>query len=87
MEVLSWKKAKDSSSGFMIRVSRNEALRIISSLSSQLLTSNPNSSRAEFFTEKGEYFSIAVAEKEKNLEAVYDEIQRKSASLNKWNLD
>ena len=49
---------------FMLRVTPSEALTLIQSLSSQMLAKNPNSGRAEFTTEEGEYFSIAVMEQE-----------------------
>ncbi len=48
---------------FMLRVTRHEALTLIQSLSNQMLAKNPNSGRAEFVTEEGEYFSVAVMEK------------------------
>jgi len=66
MELIKWSK-KDSSSGpgFMLRVSPEEALALIQSLSGQLSAKNPNVNRAEHYTEKGEYFSIAVHEKVK----------------------
>jgi len=44
----------------MVRVTRNEALRLITSLSEQLRSREPNGGREEFQTDKGEYFSISV---------------------------
>lgn len=47
----------------MVRVSPKEAIRIIESLARQIDTENCNAGRTEFWTEDGEYFSIAVTEK------------------------
>jgi len=64
MELIKWSKKQSSSGpGFMLRVSPDEALALIQSLSGQLAAKNPNVNRAEHYTEKGEYFSIAVHEK------------------------
>lgn len=57
MEIISWKKDKG---GQMVRVTRKEALSIILSLTSQLLTNNPNTDRQEFEDQTGKYFSISV---------------------------
>lgn len=46
--------------GWFVHVTEQEALEIITSLSTQLEKKNPNHSRAEQRTEKGEYFSIGV---------------------------
>ena len=64
MQISKWnsKQSVDKTPGMMIRVNRGEALRLIQSLSSQLLSDNPNVGRHEFFTDKGHYFSIAVSE-------------------------
>jgi hypothetical protein len=43
-----------------VKVTRGEALALISSLSEQMLANSPNAGRAEFSTNKGEYFSVAV---------------------------
>ncbi len=81
MEISSWKKGKKhSSSGCMIRVSQEEAIEIILSLSSQIHHNNPNRGRQEMYTEQGEYFSMAVAQKpinptELELDFIYDKIQ------------
>ena len=62
MNISKWTKRQsvDKTAGQMVRVSESEALRIITSLSAQLEACNHNKSRAEFHTEDGEYFSIAV---------------------------
>lgn len=46
----------------MVHLSRNEALRTIASLTSQLISNNPNVERYELETDSGEYFSIGVSE-------------------------
>ena len=46
--------------GQMIRVTPDEALRIIASLSEQIRANNPNGNREEFQAEGCGYFSIAV---------------------------
>lgn len=62
MEVVTWKKSKQMlhESGFMVRVTRDEAVMIISSLAEQIERNNNNRGRKEFTTGKGEYFSISV---------------------------
>ena len=66
MKISKWpaKKNPYSPPGQMIRVTKKEAMRLIESLAAQLYTSSCNSKRAEFDTDKGEYFSIAVNEVE-----------------------
>jgi hypothetical protein len=54
------KVVKMTDGGLMVRVSPQEALRLISSLSKQILTENCNSEREEFTDSDGKYFSIAV---------------------------
>ena len=45
----------------MVKVTRDEALQIIKSLSSQMLMSNnANTERKEFYDDEGKYFSILV---------------------------
>ncbi len=46
--------------GYMVRMNPQEALRLIESLSRQLLTKDPNGGRAEYTTKDGKYFSVAV---------------------------
>jgi hypothetical protein len=46
--------------GFMVRVSREEAITIIQSLATQINNGSANSGREEFYTDDGEYFSISV---------------------------
>ena len=65
MEVVKWNKNKgNEESGFMVRVSPEEALEIIQSLTTQIIEKSPNAGRTEFLTKKNEYFSIAVHEAE-----------------------
>ena len=52
---------KKEGGGTMVEISKAEALRIIKSLSDQMLNGSPNIGRAEFQTNCG-YFSIAVFE-------------------------
>ncbi len=63
MEIVCWTK---SGGGQMVRVTREEALQIISSLSQQLLSRDINTDRAEFTDQNGKYFSIAVHDKSCN---------------------
>ena len=58
IEITSWKEKRDS--GTMVRMSTAEALRLIQSLSNQLVAGSENTGRVEFRTAKGEYFSVAV---------------------------
>ncbi len=53
MEIFDWRRDKRkniSTSGMMVRLSPEEAIILIRSLSVQLMTKNPNSERHEFFT-------------------------------------
>ena len=62
IEVIRLKRGKKcSDNGYFIRVSADEALTIITSLSEQLRTKTANGHRAEQWTTEHEYFSIAVA--------------------------
>ena len=87
MEVIKWNKTKRERAGFMIRINPEEAIKIIQSLSAQLADKNPNSGRLEFFTEKGEYFSIAVEDPsiphpdELEVAFVYDKIKKEGEAL------
>lgn len=65
MEIISWKK---DGGGQMVRVTREEALKIIASLSKQLLTNDCNTDREEFFDQHGKYFSISVNSSDKTKE-------------------
>lgn len=97
MEVISWKRSKKNFSmpGFMVRVSPEEAIAIINSLSAQIMSGNTNNGRIEFNTEKGEYFSIAVQkkvptikEKELEIDYIYKKIQdQASFNASTWPLD
>jgi len=90
MNIFHWDK---EGVGFMIQVNPKEALALIKSLSSQLLSENPNTDRAEFRSEKNEYFSIAVhekiltlEEKELELDHIYGQIQRHARYGGEWAL-
>ncbi len=62
MKINKWgKKQGFDKGGIMVRVDDIEAIRIIQSLTHQLLADDGNSGRAEFYTEDGEYFSISVS--------------------------
>jgi hypothetical protein len=97
MEVIKWNKSKKqfSTPGFMVRVSPEEAMAIINSLSGQIMKGNANNGRIEFNTEKGEYFSIAVQkkvptikEKELEIDYIYNKIQRQAKyNATEWPLD
>jgi len=58
MEVYTSKKL----GGTMVKVTKKEALRIIESLATQMFEENPNTGRAEFNDDTGNYFSIAVSD-------------------------
>lgn len=65
---------KDTDETVFIHLSRTEALRVISSLSQQILTGNPNCGRPEFWAKSNigggrtVYLSIAVDTKGKKVE-------------------
>lgn len=64
MEISRW--SVEDTRGQMVRATRDEALKLIESLSRQLRTGNANDGRAEFTagiagTKTEEYFSIVVA--------------------------
>jgi len=97
MEVIKWGKSKKqfSTPGFMVRITPEEAVAIINSLSAQIMKGNANDGRIEFNTEKGEYFSIAVQkkiptikEKELEIDYIYNKIQRQATyNATGWPLD
>ena len=67
MEIFDFSKNKFTQQGFMVRVSKKEALSLIKSLSTQLADNNPNSGRlesnAKLINDKASkevYFSISV---------------------------
>jgi len=66
MEISKWTKKEtvDGMKGMMVRVNFEEALALIKSLSSQILSRDPNSDRVESTTDEGEYFSISVNSKD-----------------------
>ena len=53
-------EVKKIKNGYYIDVSSREALRLIQSLTNQLVARNPNVGREETITKKGEYFSMFV---------------------------
>lgn len=59
MEVAQYTRSNSQKTIF-VTVSRQEAIALIHSLSTQLLKSNSNTNRLESTTINGEYFSIAV---------------------------
>lgn len=60
MDMYDW---KERGGGRMLRVTRDEAIQIIKSLTTQMLEGSPNSGRIEFTLVDDTYFSIAVHEK------------------------
>ncbi len=48
--------------GVLVRVTTQEAIRLIRSLAHQIEKNDPEYGRAEFYTKDGEYFSVAVAD-------------------------
>lgn len=61
MELVKWKAKKSSSGpGYILRMSREEALKTIRSLTEQMIRNNPNVMRHELYLDSGEYFSISV---------------------------
>ena len=68
MELIIWNENKSKKPitkglGFMLAISETEAYAIINTLSEQLLNESGNGGRKEFYTKKGEYFSISVTPK------------------------
>jgi len=57
MKLDSWRK---TGGGYMLNISREEAMKIAVSLNTQMLQNSPNAGRAEFTLEDGKYFSISV---------------------------
>lgn len=55
-------KVSKIDAGILVRVNAHEALRIINTLTRQLLSGHVNGDRDEFTDQNGEYFSIAVAD-------------------------
>jgi hypothetical protein len=45
---------------YLLRISREEAIKLIASMCNQINASNPNEGRLESTTDDGEYFSISV---------------------------
>lgn len=45
---------------YMLRISREEAVKLIASMCNQIDANNPNNGRLESITDDGEYFSISV---------------------------
>lgn len=90
MEIFQWKKNKKGedieikNGNIIIRVSPEEAYKIIKSLSSQLVSQSPNNGREEMYTNKGEYVSIAVhfppaiPPGEEEIDFIYSKINREA---------
>ena len=55
MEVVEFPKTA-SLQGWMVNVTEEEALRLIQSLTNQLLYKNANNNREEMYTKEGKYF-------------------------------
>lgn len=60
MKVSKWRATTNRHAGTLVYVTREEALSLVQSLIAQMVENNANSPRTEFYTEEGEYFSIAV---------------------------
>ena len=62
MEIIRMKMepGQKKDTGLFIRVIPDEALKLIQSLSAQLLYKNPNNEREEFYANDGTYFTIGV---------------------------
>jgi hypothetical protein len=57
MEIVKWTR---SGGGQMVRLSELEALKIIRSLTNQLITKDCNVERLELHDQNGKYFSLSV---------------------------
>lgn len=74
MELVEWKKTKKglSNDGFMLRLDEKEAVELINSISSQLMSGNPNTGRREYprchhqtgKNKREVYFSVSVHNKQ-----------------------
>lgn len=61
MEIHRVRKTKEfPEGGTIVDVDIRDAHEIIKSISAQLVSGNPNVGREEFYSDKGEYFSIGV---------------------------
>lgn len=62
MKIITWEANEEENRepGVVVRVSKNEAIQLINSLTNQLLANSANSGRLETTTVDGQYFSIAV---------------------------
>ena len=67
MEILDFSQIKRATPGIMVRMSKSEAIRLIKSLSSQIVAENPNVGREESWatlnrgkTKRQIYFSVSV---------------------------
>jgi len=60
---------------YLLRISREEAIKLIASMCNQIGANNPNEGRLESTTDDGEYFSISVICKD----------QTTKECLKKWN--
>jgi hypothetical protein len=57
MKLVKWTK---DDRGYMLQLTKEEAIRLIQSLSNQLVADNPNTGRWEGNLKTGEYFSVSV---------------------------
>jgi hypothetical protein len=61
MNLSKWNNKKAlTKKGYILYLTKEEALSIAEGILRQIRTSNPNSSRPEFFTTDGDYFSVVV---------------------------
>jgi len=65
MKVIKYMRGVDSTNKYIVKVNPEEALRLIKSLSAQMMKKDSNVGREEFDTEEGEYFTIAVIQPNK----------------------
>lgn len=72
---------RDNQECFMVRVSREEAIKIIRSLSTQIDDSDPNTNRSEFTTDDGQYLSIGVICRDQTTKQFFE--ARRNKSLHK----
>jgi hypothetical protein len=54
------KLKNQSFEGFFVHITKEEALKLISSLSLQMLDNDSNRNREEFYADDGKYLTIAV---------------------------
>ena len=59
MKVIRWKNRHET--GYMIRITEDEAWALLRSFANQHLSGNANVGRLESYTVDGEYFSVSLA--------------------------